>query len=47
MLNIEIKILSVNELKDFRTIRLSALEKSPKTFGSTYTAEVEKPLKFF
>lgn len=47
MLNIEIKILSKNELKDFRTIRLSALEKAPKMFGSTYTAEVEKPLIFF
>ena len=47
MLNIEIKILSVNELNDFRTIRLSALEKSPEMFGSTYIAEVEKPLVFF
>ena len=47
MLNIEIKILSVNELNDFRTIRLSALEKSPEMFGSTYIAEVEKPLDFF
>jgi len=43
MLNIEIKILSVNELNDFRTIRLSALEKSPRMFGSTYVAEVAKP----
>lgn len=47
MLNIEIKTLSVNELNDFRTIRLSALEKSPKMFGSTYIAEVVKPLMFF
>ncbi|MBI0423905.1 MULTISPECIES: GNAT family N-acetyltransferase [Acinetobacter] len=47
MLNVEIKILSVNQVEDFRTIRLSALKKSPKTFGSTYAAEVEKPLKFF
>jgi ribosomal protein S18 acetylase RimI-like enzyme len=47
MLNIEIKTLGVSDLKDFRTIRLSALEKSPKMFGSTYTAEVVKPLMFF
>lgn len=47
MLNIEIKILSKNELKDFRTIRLSALEKAPEMFGSTYSAEVEKPIIFF
>lgn len=47
MLNIEIKILSVNELNDFRAIRLSALEKSPKMFGSTYIAEVAKPPVFF
>ncbi|BAP36157.1 GNAT family N-acetyltransferase [Acinetobacter guillouiae] len=47
MLNIEIKTLSINELKDFRTIRLSALEKAPKMFGSTYTSEVGKPLIFF
>ena len=46
MLNIEIKTLSINELKDFRTIRLSALEKAPKMFGSTYTSEVGKPLIF-
>ena len=47
MLNIEIKILSVNELNDFRIIRLSALEKSPKMFGSTHIAEVAKPSIFF
>ncbi|MBE2164290.1 GNAT family N-acetyltransferase [Acinetobacter oleivorans] len=47
MLNVEIKILSVNQVEDFRTIRLSALEKSPKMFGSTYTTEVVKPLMFF
>ena len=46
MLNIEIKILSVNELNDFRIIRLSALEKSPKIFGSTHIAEVAKPSIF-
>ncbi|NNP77339.1 GCN5 family acetyltransferase [Acinetobacter sp. Ac_3412] len=47
MLNIEIKILSVNELNDFRTIRLSALAKAPEMFGSTYRIEVVKPLSFF
>lgn len=47
MLDIDIKILSVNELEDFKAIRLSALEKSPKMFGSTYSAEVGKPLIFF
>ena len=47
MLNVKIKILSVDESNDFRIIRLSALEKSPEMFGSTYMAEVERPLVFF
>lgn len=48
MLNIcEVKILSINDLKDFRDIRLSALEKAPKMFGSTYSVELEKPLIYF
>lgn len=47
MLKTEIKILSINELNDFRDIRLSALKNSPKMFGSTYTAEVNKPALFF
>lgn len=47
MLDIDIKILSVNELEDFKAIRLSALENSPKMFGSTYSVEVGKPLIFF
>lgn len=47
MLDIEIKILGVDELDDFRTIRLSALKQSPKMFGSTYAVEIEKPLSFF
>lgn len=46
MLNIEIKILGVNELNDFRVIRLSALAKVPEMFGSTYSIEVVKPLSF-
>lgn len=47
MLNIEIKILSINEVNGFRTIRLSALKNSPEMFGSTYAIEVEKPTVFF
>ncbi|WP_372844600.1 N-acetyltransferase family protein [Psychrobacter sp.] len=47
MLNVKIKILSVDNSNDFRTIRLSALKKSPEMFGSTYIAEVEKSLNFF
>ncbi|MCH7314182.1 GNAT family N-acetyltransferase [Acinetobacter sp. ANC 3882] len=47
MLSIEIKILGMNELNDFRTIRLSALAKAPEMFGSTYSIEVVKPLNFF
>lgn len=35
MLDITIRILSVDELNDFRTIRLSALAKAPQMFGST------------
>lgn len=47
MLDIEIKILGVDELNDFRTIRLSALAKAPAMFGSTYALEVIKPSSFF
>lgn len=46
-MNIEIKILTVNELNDFRAIRLSALLKAPKMFGSSYAVEVKKPFSFF
>ena len=47
MLNIKVKILNVDESNEFRTVRLSALKKSPEMFGSTYIAEVDKPLGFF
>ncbi|MCU4579805.1 GNAT family N-acetyltransferase [Acinetobacter gyllenbergii] len=47
MFDVEIKILSVNELNDFRVIRLSALAKAPAMFGSSYAVEVLKPLTFF
>ena len=47
MLNTEIKTLKMSDVEDFRTIRLSALEKSPKMFGSSYLAEVDKSLLFF
>ena len=47
MFNIQIKVLGINELKDFRTIRLSALKNAPKMFGSTYVVEIDKPAIFF
>lgn len=47
MSTIKIKILTVNEARDFKAIRLSALKKSPEMFGSTYEAEVDRPLVFF
>lgn len=47
MLNITIRILGIDELNDFRTIRLSALAKAPQMFGSTYEIEVLKPYSFF
>ena len=47
MLEIKIKILGVDELNDFRKIRLSALAKAPVMFGSTYDVEIVKPLSFF
>ncbi|WP_043971384.1 MULTISPECIES: GNAT family N-acetyltransferase [Acinetobacter] len=47
MFDVEIKILTVNELNDFRAIRLSALVNTPEMFGSTYAVEVLKPLTFF
>lgn len=47
MLKIEIKILTASEVEAFRAIRLSALEKSPQMFGSSYALEVVKPVEFF
>lgn len=47
MSNVKIKILTMNKASDFRKIRLSALKKAPEMFGSTYEAEVDKPLVFF
>ena len=47
MLEIEIKTLDLSHLQDFRAIRLSALEKSPKMFGSTFALEAVKPYSFF
>ena len=44
---LDIAILGVDELNDFRTIRLSALAKAPAMFGSTYALEVIKPSSFF
>lgn len=46
-MNIEIKVLTVNEAHDFRAIRLSALVQCPSMFGSTYEIELAKPLTFF
>lgn len=47
MIQIDIKILNSNHLEEFRAIRLEALLKAPKMFGSNYKAEVEKPHSFF
>lgn len=47
MLTVQIKILTADEADNFRAIRLSALKESPEMFGSTYGAEVDKPLVFF
>lgn len=47
MINIEIKILDVNDINDFRNIRLAALLNAPEMFGSSYAIEVKKPLSFF
>ena len=43
----KIKILNVNDLNDFRNIRLAALLHAPKMFGSCYEEEVQAPLTFF
>ena len=47
MLNIEIRILKTDDLNDFKNIRLSALKKAPKMFGSSYETEIIKPISFF
>lgn len=47
MMSIEIKILNVNDLNDFKNIRLAALLNAPKMFGSSHAVEVKKPLTFF
>ncbi|ENU29175.1 hypothetical protein F991_03307 [Acinetobacter sp. CIP-A165] len=47
MMNIEIKILNVSDINDFRNIRLAALLNAPKMFGSSYAVELNKPLAFF
>lgn len=47
MLDIEIKILDVDELNDFRRIRLSALVQAPEMFASTYDMEMTRPSSFF
>jgi len=39
-MNITIKILSPQNVNDFKKIRLSALLQAPEMFGSTYTTEV-------
>ena len=43
----KIKILNVNDLNDFRNIRLAALLHAPKMFGSCYEIEVQEPIAFF
>jgi ribosomal protein S18 acetylase RimI-like enzyme len=42
-----IKILNINDLHDFRNIRLAALLHAPKMFGSYYEVEVQAPLISF
>ncbi|WP_283603190.1 GNAT family N-acetyltransferase [Serratia proteamaculans] len=47
MLDIKIRRLQAEDSEDFRTIRLSALKKSPEMFGSLYSVEAMRPLPFF
>lgn len=42
-----IRQLHSNDAEDFRTIRLSALKKSPEMFGSNYAIESKQPLEIF
>ncbi|MBU3847945.1 MAG: GNAT family N-acetyltransferase [Candidatus Acinetobacter avistercoris] len=46
-MNYTIKILTLNDVINFRTIRLLALKIAPKMFGSNYEIEIGKPLSFF
>lgn len=46
-MKVTIKKLTINDLEDFKTIRLSALFNAPQMFGSTYEREVNQPLEFF
>ena len=47
MHDIKIKRLQATDVEDFRTIRLSSLEKSPEMFGTVYATEVRKPIQAF
>lgn len=47
MREITIRRLAVSDAEDYRTIRLAALKADPEAFGSTYDAEVERPLEHF
>ena len=47
MTEIIIRQLSVDDVHDFKTIRLSALKNSPDMFGAIYAIEIERPLSVF
>ncbi|AXQ23044.1 GNAT family N-acetyltransferase [Acinetobacter wuhouensis] len=47
MTEIIIRQLSIDDVHDFRTIRLSALKNSPEMFGAIYAIEIERPLSVF
>lgn len=47
MTTIHIRQLQIDDVHDFRTIRLSALKHSPEMFGSTYKVESKRPLSIF
>lgn len=47
MTEITIRQLKIEDVDDFKTIRLSALEQAPEMFGSTYMVESLRPIEMF
>ncbi|WP_252312477.1 hypothetical protein [Sinobaca sp. H24] len=42
-----IRFLNINDVYDFRELRIKGLQTDPTAFGSTYDREINLPLKKF
>ena len=47
MTDITIRQLKIEDVDDFKTIRLSALKQASEMFGSTYKVESQRPIEMF